>query len=64
MKPSDIFRGPALVVIDSQRKTYARYFGRKHSMTVQGAETLSEAEVELYRTDPHKFMGIESPEVA
>lgn len=60
MRESRIFEGPALVVIDTQAKTYARYWGAKHTMTVQGAEFLTAAAVELYRVDPHKFMGMET----
>lgn len=59
MKPSNIFRGPALVVIDAERKTYARYFGRKHTMTVQGEQTLSPEEGEMFRANPFKFMDME-----
>jgi len=60
MNAAAIFDGPALVVIDTQRKTYARYFGAKHTMTVQGAEFLPAAEVELYRVDPFAYMGTET----
>jgi hypothetical protein len=60
MNDSRIFTGPALVVIDAKEKTYARYWGAKHTMTVKGAENLTAAEVELYRVDPHRFMGMES----
>jgi hypothetical protein len=60
MSRDRIFDGPALVVIDTAKRTYARYWGALHTMTVQGAENLSSTEVELYRVDPHKFMGIES----
>jgi hypothetical protein len=59
MTQERIFDGPALVVIDGNALRYARYFGRKHTMTVQGQEALSAVEVEMYRVDPHKFMGID-----
>jgi hypothetical protein len=60
VNPQSIFAGPALVVIDAERKTYARYFGRKHTMTVQGEEALSPEEVEMFRANPFKFMGMET----
>jgi hypothetical protein len=60
LKPENIFAGPALVVIDARAKTYTRYFGAKRTLKVQGEQTLTAAEVEMYRADPHKFMGMEA----
>jgi hypothetical protein len=60
LKPENIFSGPALVVIDARAKTYTRYFGAKRTLKVQGQQLLSVVEVELYRVDPHKFMGMEA----
>jgi hypothetical protein len=60
LKPEHLFNGPALVVIDVRQLTYARYWGAKHTMTVQGQQNLTAVEVELYRVDPNKFMGMES----
>lgn len=60
MNPSNIFTGPALVVVDAHAKTYARYWGVKLTMKVQGQVTLTPYDVELFRADPHKFIGMES----
>jgi len=60
MNPAALFSGPALVVIDAEAKTYARYFGPRHTMTVQGEVTLSATEVEMFRVDPHRFMGMQA----
>ena len=54
-----IFNGPALVVIDIPTKTYVRYFGNKITLAAQGESYLTPVEIEMFRVDPHKFMGIE-----
>ena len=59
-RESQIFNGPALVVIDMEAQTYSRYFGRKRTMTVEWQEMLSTYEIEMFRVDPHKFMGIDA----
>jgi hypothetical protein len=55
-----IFDGPALVVIDIPTKTYVRYFGNKITLAAQGESYLAAWEIEMFRVDPHKFMGIET----
>jgi hypothetical protein len=60
MNQPNIFTGPALVVGDARAKTYARYYGSRLTMKVQGEVTLNQSEVELFRADPFKFMGMES----
>ncbi|KWN80838.1 hypothetical protein WM24_23670 [Burkholderia ubonensis] len=60
MTENRIFNGPALVVIDVETKTYARYFGNKRTLAARGEEFLTPVEVEMFRVDPRKFMGIEA----
>jgi hypothetical protein len=43
-----------------EAQTYSRYFGRKRTMTVEWQEMLSTYEIEMFRVDPHKFMGIDA----
>lgn len=58
-RESQIFNGPALVVIDIENKTYARFFSNKLTLAARGEEFLTPVEIEMFRVDPHKFMGIE-----
>ncbi|KGC15067.1 hypothetical protein DM48_335 [Burkholderia gladioli] len=59
MKDWALFNGPALVVIDIPTRTYVRYFGNKMTIRARSEEGyLTAAEIELFRVDPHRFMGI------
>ncbi|MFY4709929.1 hypothetical protein [Burkholderia glumae] len=61
MNDWSLFNGPALVLIDVPTRTYVRYFGNKMTMRARTDEGyLTSAEIELFRVDPRRFMGIET----
>lgn len=59
MTAMQVFDGPALVLINVPTRVYVRYFGTQMTLAAKSAWTLTPLEVEMFRVDPHKFMGIE-----
>lgn len=59
MTATHVFDGPALVLINVPTRVYVRYFGSQMTLAAKSARTLTQLEIEMFRVDPHKFMGIE-----
>ncbi|KVT86295.1 hypothetical protein WT25_11110 [Burkholderia territorii] len=59
MTAMHVLDGPALVLINVPTRVYVRYFGAQMTLAAKSAWTLTPLEVEMFRVDPYRFMGIE-----